>query len=274
MMPHDHHRREKWGASVARVSSIFLWLKSISDYRAGLVTVVSHFQGGSAPELVTGVVVGVVRQLKNKEERRGEIPCGISPPLSELAKIRLRLPNHSLLLRKCSGTASRPAAPGHPEPFAARTRRPPSKDIQFPGGSMNIVADTREAVACSLRREDFSSVAADYGTRILEVQENICVQMEPSVWKWRTNSASFCRAGMQRLRHPASQRRAGGGIGGAGAIIPSANRRVNAMQARRAACLRRRCQAGQHGQRGPTGPQLPTGQTRFFCPNAWSGAQH
>jgi hypothetical protein len=31
-------------------------LKSISDYRERLVTVVSHFLGGSAPDLVTGVV--------------------------------------------------------------------------------------------------------------------------------------------------------------------------------------------------------------------------
>jgi hypothetical protein len=52
---------------------------------------------------------------------------------------------------------------------------------------VSVVADTREVAACSLRREDFSSVAADYVTRILEVELNICVQIGLSVWKWRTN---------------------------------------------------------------------------------------
>jgi hypothetical protein len=89
---------------------------------------------------------------------------------------------------------------------------------------VSAVADTREVAACSLRREDFSSVAADYGTRILDVELNICVQIGLSVWKWRTHDASEGSANKTghkvqcRPRHPPVRIGAATGFGGAAEV--------------------------------------------------------
>jgi len=76
--------------------------------------------------------------------RKGEIPCGISPFLTELAKIGLRLPDHNFILTVGSEAASaNPPIRTSCETVARAFRR--LKTFQFPGGSMNIVTDARQA---------------------------------------------------------------------------------------------------------------------------------
>lgn len=69
---------------------------------------VFHFSGGSIPVLVTCVVgetLGWDAGQNGGEMRRGENPCGLSPLLSEFAKIRRSATGSQLLLRGCWGTA-------------------------------------------------------------------------------------------------------------------------------------------------------------------------
>jgi hypothetical protein len=155
-MHHDHGRRERREADLSGSESSS-WLKPIRDYRERLVTVVSHFLGGSAPELVTGVVsrcdtgrgVGwASRPLPGPEKRRGDLPCGISPLLTEFPED----PASATRSQLCSpGVCSALAGftPRHANdpviPGAAKASSPPSGDFQFPGSSMSFVADTREA---------------------------------------------------------------------------------------------------------------------------------
>ena len=116
------------------VSSIYL-AGICLDYREGSVTVVSHFQGGRTPDLVTGVVAENAPDCYSRRKRRDETPRGISPLLSELAKIRLRLPDHNFVLRSCSGTAGfspltrTPREPMLREPAGRRLKRPVSRRV-------------------------------------------------------------------------------------------------------------------------------------------------
>jgi hypothetical protein len=60
---------------------------------------------------------------------------------------------------------------------------------------VSVVAETLAVAAGSLRREDFSSVAVDYGTRFLGASANICVQIEPPMWKCCTKFTPYATIG-------------------------------------------------------------------------------
>jgi hypothetical protein len=84
----------RWRAK-ARAAQLFpsTWLNLSGTIGKGVVTVVSHFQGGRTPDSVREVGEGGADLREKGGGARGRGPRGISPPLSELAKIRLRLPN-------------------------------------------------------------------------------------------------------------------------------------------------------------------------------------
>jgi hypothetical protein len=132
-------------------------LKSSSDYRERSVTVVSHFLGGSAPDLVTGVVVC-------SDARRGGNWCGEGSREGEKRRGRSSSRNlapsdrisrrsgfgyqiATLFSRSLFSTRGFDAAATNDPviPGAARTAWPPAKSFRLPGDSVSLVAETRQA---------------------------------------------------------------------------------------------------------------------------------
>jgi hypothetical protein len=82
------------------------------------------------------------------EKRRGDLPIGISPPLTEFPEdpasaTRSQLCSPGVLFQTAGST------PRYPDdscdPRRCKNFLAASEDFQFPGSSMSLVADTREA---------------------------------------------------------------------------------------------------------------------------------
>lgn len=103
------------------------------------------------------------------------------PLLTEFPKTRHRLPDQTLYSRVLGNCGGEPTEPDTIEPIAAKLRF--AKGLRFPG-SRSSLPTIFQRPALFLRKISLP-VGQNYGTRGVEVEGKICVQIEGLVWKWR-----------------------------------------------------------------------------------------